>query len=157
MGTMSKAFGVMGGYIASNADVIEYLKQRARPFLFSSAMTPANTAACIAAVEILENSDDLVRKLWKNTEYFKKEVSSLGFDIGKSQTPITPVILGDAKLAREFSKMLFEEKVFAQAIGYPTVPQGKARIRCMVSAIHEKEDLDFAINAFEKVKKRLKI
>lgn len=155
MGTMSKAFGVVGGYIAGRADLIEYLKQRARPFLFSSAVTPPDVAGCIAAVELLEESDELVKKLWKNADYFKKGMSSLGFDIGHSQTPITPVILGDAKVAREFSKRLFDEKIFAQAIGYPTVPMGKARIRAQLSAVHTKEDLDFALSKFEKIGKEM--
>jgi len=155
MGTMSKAFGVVGGYLAGKAKIIEYLRQRARPFLFSSAATPADVAACIAAIEILQKTDEPVRRLWENTKYFKKEMKRLGFDIGQSETPITPVMLGEAKKAWEFSKRLFDEKVFAQAISYPTVPHGKARIRVMISALHTKNDLDFALNAFKKVGKEL--
>jgi len=155
MGTMSKAFGVVGGYIAGRNELTEYLRQRARPFLFSSAVTPADVAACIAAVRTLESSDALVKKLWENTRYFKQEMKSLGFDTGYSETPITPVMLGDASLARRFSKRLFEEKIFAMAIGYPTVPMGKARIRVMISANHTREDLDFALDVFTRVGKEL--
>jgi len=155
MGTMSKAFGVVGGYLAGKAKIIEYLRQRARPFLFSSAATPADVAACIAAIEILRETDEPVRKLWENARYFKEEMKELGFDTGQSETPITPVMLGEAKTAWEFSKKLFDEGVFAQAIGYPTVPRGKARIRVMISALHSREDLDFALEKFAKVGKEL--
>lgn len=158
MGTLSKAFGVMGGYLAGKREIIEFLRQKGRPFLFSSALTPADTRACIAAIGILEESDEPVKKLWDNARYFKEEMNSLGFDTGQSQTPITPVMLGEAKVAWEFSKRLFnEEEVFAQAIGYPTVPRGAARIRVMLSALHTKEDLDFALEKFEKVGKELKV
>jgi len=122
VGTLSKAFGVVGGYVAGRREIVEWLRQRGRPFLFSSAMTAADTAACIAAVEILEESTELVDRLWENTRYFKEEMRRLGFDLGQSVTPITPVMLGDAHLAQTFSRRLFEEGVFAQAIGYPTVP-----------------------------------
>ncbi len=118
-------------------------------------MPPADVAACIAAVEILEESTELVDKLWENTRYFKAEMRRLGFDIGQSVTPITPVMLGEAPLAQEFSRRLFENGVFAQAIGYPTVPRGKARIRVMISAIHSREDLDRGLEAFERVGKEL--
>lgn len=155
VGTLSKAFGVVGGYVAAKEEVIDYLRQKARPFLFSSAVTPPDVAAAIAAVDILSDSDELVVKLWDNANYFKTEMKSLGFDIGISQTPITPVMLGEAQLAQEFSKRLFKEGIFAQAIGYPTVPKGKARIRVMISAVHEKKDLDFALEKFEKVGKEL--
>ncbi|MCD6086643.1 MAG: aminotransferase class I/II-fold pyridoxal phosphate-dependent enzyme, partial [Candidatus Hydrothermae bacterium] len=131
------------------------LKQKGRPFLFSSAVTPADVAACIAAVDILMESDELVRKLWDNASYFKKGMVERGFDIGHSETPITPVMLGEAPLAQEFSRRLFEEGIFAQAIGYPTVPRGKARIRVMISATHSREDLDFALDKFEKIGKEL--
>ena len=157
MGTMSKAFGVVGGYIAGANELIEYLRQRARPFIFSSAVTPPDVAACIAAVRLLESSDELVKQLWGNAGYFKEGMKSLGFDIGHSETPITPVMLGEVTLARQFSRRLFEEKIFAQAIGYPTVPMGKARIRAMISATHTHEDLDFALNVFERVGKELKV
>jgi len=157
MGTMSKAFGVVGGYIAGRKELTEYLRQRARPFLFSSAVTPPDVAACIAAVKLLESSDELVKKLWENTRYFKGRMKSLGFDLGRSETPITPVMLGDAKLARLFSKRLFDEKVFAQAIGYPIVAMGKARIRVMISATHTHGDLDLALDVFERVGKKFKV
>jgi len=155
VGTLSKAFGVVGGYVAASKKVVEYLRQKARPFLFSSAVTPGDVAACIAAVDILTESDELVNRLWDNANYFKTEMKNLGFDLGISQTPITPVMLGDAKLAQDFSKNLFKEGIFAQAIGYPTVPKGKARIRVMISATHSKDDLDFALEKFEKIGKEL--
>ena len=137
VGTMSKAFGVMGGVVAGNAKVVEWLYQRGRPFLFSSAMTVPDVAACLEAVDILEESTELVDKLWANTDYFKSEMESLGFDTGESVTPITPVMLGKAPLAQEFSRKLFDAGVFAMSIGFPTVPRGKARIRVMISAAHE--------------------
>lgn len=155
MGTLSKAFGVVGGYLAGKAEVVEYLRQRARPFLFSSAATPADVAACMAAVDILQASDEPVKKLWDNARYFKGKMAELGFDLGQSQTPITPVMLGEATTAWEFSKRLFAEDVFAQAIVYPTVPRGKARLRVMVSAVHTKEDLDFAVDKFARVGREL--
>jgi glycine C-acetyltransferase len=155
MGTLSKAFGVVGGYIAGRKKIVEWLRQRGRPFIFSSAVTPADTAACIAAVDLLESSTELVDKLWDNTRYFKEGMKSLGFDIGKSETPITPVMLGEAPLAQEFSRRLFKEGVFAMAIGYPTVPRGLARIRVMNSASHSLEDLDKGLSIFEKVGREL--
>jgi len=154
-GTMSKAFGVMGGYIAGSAKIVEYLRQRARPFLFSSAATPPDVAACIAAIGILEASDEPVRKLWDNARVFKSALKDLGFDIGVSETPITPVMLGEASTAWDFSKALFAEGVFATAIAFPTVPRGKARIRVMLSAAHSPDDLSFAIDRFAKVGRRL--
>ena len=155
VGTLSKALGVVGGYVAGAPELIEYLAQRGRPFLFSSAVTPADVAAAIAAVEILDSDDQLVQKLWANARYFKSHIKELGFDIGRSETPITPVMIGEAAAAGEFSRRLFAEKVFAQSIGYPTVPRGKARIRVMVSASHSREDLDYGIAAFEKVGKEM--
>ena len=154
-GTMSKAFGVMGGYIAGSARLVEYLRQRARPFLFSSASTPADVAACIAAIDILEESDEPVRKLWENGKYFKTKLQELGFDTGVSETPITPVMLGEADTAWAFSKRVFEEGIFATAIAFPTVPRGMARIRAMLSAAHTQEDLDFAVETFAKVGREL--
>jgi glycine C-acetyltransferase len=150
-GTMSKAFGVMGGYIAGSAKIVEYLRQRARPFLFSSAATPPDVAACIAAIDILEASDEPVRKLWDNARVFKAALRDLGFDLGVSETPITPVMLGEASTAWDFSRALFAEGVFATAIAFPTVPRGKARIRVMLSAAHSPEDLSFAVDRFAKV------
>ena len=154
-GTMSKAFGVMGGYIAGSAKLVEYLRQQARPFLFSSAATPPDVAACIAAIDILEKDDTPVRTLWENAGYFKSALQELGFDTGASDTPITPVMLGEAKTAWEFSKRLFAEDVFGTAIAFPTVPRGKARIRVMLSAAHSREDLDFAAEKFALVGRAL--
>ncbi len=155
IGTLSKAFGVMGGVIAGNPVVIEWLRQRGRPFLFSSALTVPDTAACIAAVDLLENSTELVDKLWENARYFKAEMKNLGFDTGVSVTPITPIMLGEVTVAKQFSAELFKEGVFAMALGYPTVPQGKARIRVMISAAHDKNDLDQGLESFKKVGKSL--
>jgi glycine C-acetyltransferase len=155
VGTMSKAFGVMGGVVAGNATIIEWLRQRGRPFLFSSAVTPPDAAACLAAVDLLEASTELVDRLWDNAKYFKAEMKKLGFNTGVSTTPITPIMLGEAPLAQQFSRELFEEDVFAMALGFPTVPQGKARIRVMISAAHAKKDLDKGLEAFAKVGKKL--
>jgi len=155
VGTMSKAFGVMGGVVAGNPKVVEWLHQRGRPFLFSSAMTVPDVAACLEAITILEESTELVDKLWANADYFKAEMKYLGFDTGKSVTPITPVMLGEAPLAQQFSRELFEAGVFAMAIGFPTVPRGKARIRVMISAAHSKDDLDQGLEAFAKVGRTL--
>ncbi len=157
IGTLSKAFGVVGGYVAGKQTIVDWLRQRGRPFLFSSAVTPADVAACIAAVDILEENTDLVEKLWNNGRYFKQEMQAMGFDIGHSETPITPVMLGEATLAQKMSQRLFEEGVFATAIGYPTVPKGKARIRVMISAAHTTADLDEALGIFKKVGKELGI
>jgi len=155
IGTLSKAFGVVGGVIAGKKVVVDYLRQKARPFLFSSAVTPADTAACLAAVDLLEESSELVEKLWANTDYFKKGMVQLGFDIGRSQTPIVPVMLGEAPLAKEFSRRLFENGVFAMSIGFPTVPRGQARIRVMNTAAHSRQDLEIGLAAFEKVGREL--
>ena len=155
VGTLSKAFGVVGGVVAGNAVIVEWLRQRGRPFLFSSAVTPPDAAACIAAVDLLEASTELVDRLWNNAKYFKAGMKKLGFDTGLSTTPITPVMLGEAPLAQQFSKELFEEGVFAMALGFPTVPQGKARIRVMISAAHAQADLDKGLEAFAKVGKKL--
>ena len=152
VGTMSKAFGVMGGYVAGSQELIDWLRQRARPFLFSSAVTPPDVAACIAAVDLLEESTELVDRLWANSATFKSALAGAGFDIGASETPITPVMLGEASLAQEMSRRLFDEEgVFASAIGYPTVPRGKARIRVMVSAAHSRDDLEQCALAFVRV------
>jgi glycine C-acetyltransferase len=155
VGTLSKAFGVVGGVAAGNGKLVEWLHQRGRPFLFSSAMTVPDVAACLAAIDLLEESTELVDKLWANTEMFKSEMKKLGFDTGKSATPITPVMLGEAKLAQDFSRALFEAGIFAMAIGFPTVPRGTARIRVMISAAHEAEDLENGLATFEKVGKEL--
>lgn len=157
IGTLSKAFGVVGGVIAGRKVVIDWIRQKARPFLFSSAVTAADTAACLAAVDLLEESTELVEKLWENTSYFKKAMKECGFDTGVSVTPITPVMLGEASLAQEFSRKLFDSEpgVFAMPIGFPTVPQGKARIRVMISAAHSREDLDTGLEVFRKVGREL--
>jgi len=157
MGTLSKAFGVVGGVLAGKRKIIDYLRQKARPFLFSSAVTAADTAACLAAVDILESSTELVDHLWKNTRYFKAEMKRLGFNTGNSMTPITPVMLGEAPLAKEFSKKLFDDGIFAMALGFPTVPRGQARIRVMISAAHSQEDLDRGLEAFVKVGRGLAV
>lgn len=155
IGTLSKAFGVVGGVVAGRARIVEWLRQRGRPFLFSSAMTVPDAAACLAALDVLESSTELVERLWTNTETFKQAMNALGFDTGASTTPITPVMLGDANLAQSFSGRLFEEGVFAMAIGFPTVPKGKARLRVMISAAHSDEDLQAGLAAFESVGKEL--
>ena len=155
VGTLSKAFGVVGGVVAGSAVIVEWLRQRGRPFLFSSAVTAPDAAACLAALDLLEGSTELVDRLWENTRYFKGEMQKLGFNIGLSTTPITPIMLGEAPLAQQFSRELFEEGVFAMALGFPTVPQGKARIRVMISAAHAQADLDRGLAAFAKVGKQL--
>ena len=155
IGTMSKAFGVVGGIVAGKKVIVDWLKQRGRPFLFSSAMTVPDAAACLAAVDLLEESTELVDKLWENGRYFQAEMKALGFDTGKTQTPITPVILGEATLAQQFSKELYDAGVFGTAIAFPTVPQGTARIRVMISAAHEREDLDKGLEIFGEVGKKL--
>jgi glycine C-acetyltransferase len=155
LGTMSKAFGVVGGFITGRKELVEYLKQKARPFLFSSAVTPPDVAACIAAVDIMAESDDRVKRLWENGKYFQGKMREAGFDTGVTQTPITPIMLGEAPTAQKFSKRLFEEGVFAMAIGFPTVPRGMARIRVMISAAHSTKDLDIALDKFTVVGKEV--
>jgi len=157
VGTISKAFGVVGGVVAGSAVIIEWLRQRGRPFLFSSAVTPADVAATLAALDILEESTELVDRLWDNTHYFKGAMKQLGFDIGQSVTPITPVMLGEAPLAQQFSRELFEAGVFAMSLGFPTVPRGKARIRVMISASHSRADLDAGLDAFATVGRKLNV
>jgi glycine C-acetyltransferase len=157
IGTLSKAFGVVGGVAAGKSVIVDWLRQRARPFLFSSAMTAPDVAACLAAVDLLEESDELVRRLWENTEHFKQRIRGLGFDTGASTTPITPIMLGEAPLAQEFSRDLFHAGVFAMAIGFPTVPRGRARLRVMISAAHTRGDLDKGLEAFAAVGKKLKV
>jgi glycine C-acetyltransferase len=155
VGTLSKAFGVVGGVVAGNAVIVEWLRQRGRPFLFSSAATPPDVAACLAAIDLLEGSTELVDRLWANTRLFKTELAKLGFDIGHSVTPITPIMLGEAPLAQQFSRELFEAGVFAMAIGFPTVAKGKARIRVMISAAHTPDDLERGLEAFSATGKKL--
>lgn len=157
VGTLSKAFGVVGGYIAGSKRLTDYLAQKGRPFLFSSAVTAADVAACIAAVDTLTVSDSLVKQLWENTTFFQEKMRQTGFNLGHTKTPITPVMIGDVKIAKDFSQRLFEEGIFAQAIGYPTVPTDKARIRVMISAAHSRDDLVWATERFEKIGKSLGI
>jgi len=151
VGTLSKAFGVVGGYVAGSERLIEYFRQKGRFFMFSSAVTPADTAACIAAVDVLESSDAPVKTLWNNTRYLKEKMRGLGFDMGKSQTPIIPLLIGDAKKAVQMSQRLFDEGIFAAPIAFPVVPRGTARIRVMISANHSISDLDFAVEVFRRL------
>ena len=155
IGTLSKAFGVVGGYVAGSKDLIDWLKVRARPFLFSTSMTPGAAASCIEAISILSESTELVDKVWENGRYLKEGLKKLGFDIGHSETPITPCIIGEADKAQEFSRELFNEGVYAKSIVFPTVPLGTARVRNMPTAAHTKEMLDEALRAYEKVGKKL--
>lgn len=157
IGTLSKAIGVVGGYVAGTKELVDWLKLRGRPFLFSTAMTPGAAGACIKAIEILSESSELVDRLWDNARYFKQEMAKKGFDIGRSQTPITPVIIGDEAKTMQFSDELFKEGIFAQGIAFPTVPRGTARVRNMVSAAHTKEMLDEAVQIYEKVGKKMGI
>ncbi len=155
VGTLSKAIGVLGGYVCGSRDLIDFLYHRARPFLFSTSHPPAVAAACLAAFDVLEQEPERIQLLWDNTRYFKSCLSSLGFDTGLSETPITPVITGDAALAHQLSRELFEEGVLATGIGFPTVPKGKARVRTIVTSTHTRHDLDCALEALSKVGKRL--
>ncbi|MCL6581323.1 MAG: glycine C-acetyltransferase, partial [Firmicutes bacterium] len=157
VGTLSKALGCVGGFVAGPAGLIDLLKQRGRPFLFSSSLTPPEAAANLEAVRILEESNELVARLWEYTRYFQGRMRELGFDTGRTATPITPVMIGDAGKAREFARALQDEGIFAMAIGFPTVPRGKARIRVMLSAAHTREDLDFALDVFARIGRRLGI
>ncbi len=153
VGTLSKAFGVVGGLVSGKQIIIDWLRQRGRPFLFSSAMTVPDVAACIESVKILQESTELVDRLWANGDLFKKEMKAMGFDTGHTETPIVPVMLGDSSLAQKFSRRLLEEGVFAMAISFPTVPRGKARIRVMNSAAHSQQDLELALDTFNRVGK----
>lgn len=157
VGTLSKAFGVLGGVIAGKKELIEYYRQKGRPYLFSTGLTVADTAAVIEGVKILTASKSLVKKLWDNAAYLRAEFTKLGFDTGVTETPITPVMIGDENLAKEFSARLLKLGVFATPIKFPMVALGKARIRVMPSAAHTKKDLDFGIKAFAKVGKELGI
>ena len=157
IGTLSKAIGVIGGYVASKKIVKEWLLHRARPLLFSTALPPAAIGATIESVKMLMESEEYTDKLWDNAKYFKEKMSNLGFDIGHSETPITPVMVGNEAKTMEFSKALLANGVFVSGIVFPTVPKGTGRLRCMISAMHTKDDLDFAIKVFEKVGKELKI
>jgi glycine C-acetyltransferase len=155
VGTLSKAIGVLGGYVCGSRDLIEFLYHRARPFLFSTSHPPAVAASCLAAFDVLENEPARIQQLWDNTKYFKAGLTSAGFNTGISETPITPVIAGDAALAHRLSRELFDEGVLATGIAFPTVPKGKARVRTIVTATHTRPELDRALEAFRKVGKRL--
>ncbi len=157
VGTLSKAFSVIGGFITGKKPLIDFYKQKARQFMFSSALTYPDTAALIEGVKILEESDEPVKKLWENTKFLKDEFKRLGFDIGNSMTPITPVMLGDDEITLKFSQRLLEEGIFASAIRYPLVAKGKARIRVIPSASHSMDDLKMAVSVFEKIGKELKV
>jgi len=157
VGTLSKAIGALGGYVCSTRDTIEFLYHRARPFLFSTSHPPSVAATCIAAFQVLEEEPERIEKLWANTRFFKEGLKKLGFNTGMSETPITPVIVGDAALAHAFSCELFAAGVFAQSVGFPTVPVGKARIRTIVTATHTEKELSHALEILETVGKKLKI
>ncbi|MBI1984168.1 MAG: glycine C-acetyltransferase [Acidobacteria bacterium] len=157
VGTLSKAIGALGGYVCSTRDTIEYLYHRARPFLFSTSHPPSVAATCLAAFEVLEEEPQLIEKLWSNTRFFKERLKKLGFNTGMSETPITPVIVGDAALAHEFSRQLFAEGVFAMSVGFPTVPVGKARLRTIVTGTHSEAELSRALEILKSVGRKLKI
>ncbi len=159
VGTLSKAIGSIGGYVCGSRDLIEFLYHRARPFIFSTSHPPSVTATCQAAFALLDSpeGEKLIKKLWANTKFFKKRLKKLGFNTGMSETPITPIIVGDAALAHQFSRELFQEGVFAQGIGYPIVAQGKARLRTIVTATHKRKDLEQALTILERVARRLDI
>jgi glycine C-acetyltransferase len=151
VGTLSKAIGALGGYVAGSRTLIEMLQHRGRPFLFSTSHPPSVTATCLAAIDVLLTEPHLIAALWNNAKFFKAGLHDLGFNTGLSESPITPVIVGDAALAMTLSDRLFAEGVFAQGIGFPTVARGKARVRTIVTATHTREDLQIALDAFRKV------
>jgi glycine C-acetyltransferase len=162
VGTLSKAIGALGGYVCGSRDLIDFLYHRARPFLFSTSHPPSVAATCVAAFDVLEQEPERIEKLWENTRFWKKELALLGYDIGgkttpASETPITPIIIGDGKLTMEFSRELFKEGVLGTGITYPTVPEGKARVRTIMTATHTKEELDQALAALKKVGTRMGI
>jgi glycine C-acetyltransferase len=157
VGTLSKAIGVLGGYVAGSKVLIEFLHHRARPFLFSTSHPPAVAAACIAAIDVLEQEPHIIERLWDNTKFFKAGLRTLGFNTGLSESPITPVIVGDGALAMKLSDRLFAEGVFAQGIAFPTVARDRARVRTIVTATHTRDDLQFALDVFAKVGRELGI
>jgi len=157
VGTLSKAIGVLGGYVAGPAALRTVLEHRARPFLFSTSHPPAVVAACLAAIDVLESEPELIERLWENARHFKAGLERLGFDTGHSETPITPVIVGAGALAHHFSDRLFEEGVFAMGIGFPTVPEEKSRVRTIVTAEHSREELDTCLEVFDRVGRELAI
>jgi glycine C-acetyltransferase len=155
VGTLSKAIGALGGYVAGGKHLIEFLEHRGRPFLFSTSHPPSVTATCLAAIDVLLEEPELIDRLWSNTKFFKTGLQKLGFNTGLSESPITPVIVGEASLAMKLSDRLFQEGVFAQGIGFPTVARDKARVRTIVTATHTRDDLLFALDAFGKVGRAL--
>ena len=162
VGTLSKAIGALGGYVCGSRDLIDFLYHRARPFLFSTSHPPSVAATCIAAFDVLEEEPERIEKLWENTRFWKKELALLGFDIGgkttpASETPITPIIIGDSKLTMDFSRELFKEGVLGTGITYPTVPEGRARVRTIMTATHTKEELQQALETLGNVGKRMAI
>jgi glycine C-acetyltransferase len=157
VGTLSKAMGSLGGYVAGNANLIEFLYHRARPFLFSTSHPPAVAAACIAALDVLMEEPEIIERLWDNTRFFKSGLEKLGFNTGLSESPITPVIAGEGAKAMQLSDRLFEEGVFAQGIAFPTVARDKARVRTIVTATHTRNDLQYALDKFEKVGRELSL
>jgi glycine C-acetyltransferase len=162
VGTLSKAVGALGGYVCGSRDLIEFLYHRARPFLFSTSHPPSVAATCIAAFEVLEQEPERINRLWENTRFFKRELGNLGFNIGgvntpRSETPITPIIVGEGRLAMEFSRELFQEGVMATGIAFPTVPEGKARIRTIMTSEHASDELEKALEILGRVGKRLRI
>jgi glycine C-acetyltransferase len=157
VGTLSKAIGVLGGYVCGSRDLIDFLYARARPFLFSTSHPPSVAASCIAAFDILESEPERIDRLWENTRYFKEQLNAAGFNTGESETPITPIMVGEAKKAHEFSRALFENGMLATGIGYPTVAEGKARIRTIVTATHTREMLDRALDILTRVAKQMEI
>jgi glycine C-acetyltransferase len=157
VGTLSKAIGVLGGYVCGSRDLIDYLCHRARPILFSTSHPPSVAASCLAAFDILEREPERIERLWENTRYFKGALAAAGFDTGASETPITPIMVGEAKMAHQFSSALFDEGLFSTGIGFPTVPKGRARIRTIVTATHTREQLDRAIDILTRVARRMGI
>ena len=157
MGTLSKAIGVVGGYVAGSKTLIDWLKARSRPFLFSTSLTPGAAAAALASITLMQEHPELVEKVWENANYFKEELKKVGYNIGMSETPITPVILGDEKVTQTFSKKLIEHGIYAKPIVYPTVPLGTGRIRNMPTAEHTKEMLDEAVAVYQKIGKEMEI
>lgn len=157
MGTLSKAIGVVGGYVAGSKTLIDWLKARSRPFLFSTSLTPGAAAAALASITLMQEHPELVEKVWENANYFKEELKKVGYNIGMSETPITPVILGDEKVTQTFSKKLIEHGIYAKPIVYPTVPLGTGRIRNMPTAEHTREKLDEAVAVYQKIGKEMEI
>jgi glycine C-acetyltransferase len=157
VGTLSKAIGALGGYVCGSRDLIEFLYHRARPFLFSTSHPPAVVGACMAAFDILEQEPERIEQMWENTRYFKRALAAAGFDTGASETPITPIMVGEAATAHRFSRELFEAGLYSTGIGFPTVPQGKARIRTIVTATHTRQMLDRGVDILSTVARRMGI